>query len=428
MSSADITIVLGAQFGDEGKGKLVDILTESADVCARSAGGNNAGHTIVVNGVTYDFHLLPSGLVNPKTINLIGSGVVVHVPALFDELEALEKKGLNCDGRLFVSSRAHLVLNLHQFVDKLNETALGKGKVGTTHKGIGPTYSSKASRKGLRVDGLRLDRWTEFETRFRQLVAGFRQQYGSSLDPYDEEGELAQLKELAPRLQPMVVDAVSWMYAQTQQNKRILIEGANAVMLDIDYGTYPYVTSSNACLGGAFTGLAISPFSVKRIVGVAKAYLTRVGNGPFPTEQLNEIGEYLQVKGREFGVTTGRKRRCGWLDLVMLKHSVMVNHYTSLNFTKLDVLDELETIKVATAYKLPNGEVTESFPANTEDLDNIEPIYKELPGWRKVTSDFTTYDQLPAEAKSYIQYIEEYLGVKIESVGCGPARENIIYR
>lgn len=428
MSSANVTIVLGTQFGDEGKGKLVDILTESADVCARSAGGNNAGHTIVANGITYDFHLLPSGLVNPKTVNLIGTGVVVHVPSLFSELEALHAKGLNTDGRLFVSSRAHIVLDLHQFVDKLSEVALGKAKVGTTGKGIGPSYSTKAARTGLRIDQLKPETWANFEQHFGQLVANYRQQYGSLLDSYDEEGELKKLKALAPRVKPLVVDAVAWINEQTKQKKEILVEGANALMLDLDYGTYPYVTSSSASIGGAFTGLAISPFSIKKIVGVAKAYLSRVGNGPMPTEQLNEIGDYLQSKGREVGVTTGRKRRCGWLDLVMLKHSTLVNHYTSLNFTKLDVLDDLKEIKAAVAYRLPNGEVSEIFPTNTEDLDVIEPIYRTFPGWQKNTSVCTKYDELPVEAKEYIKFIEEFLGVKIESVGCGPSRENIIFR
>ncbi|KAG8766920.1 hypothetical protein FRC15_006011, partial [Serendipita sp. 397] len=343
-----VEVVLGTQWGDEGKGKLVDIISQGIDICARCAGGNNAGHTIVVpmgpNGekTMLDFHLLPCGLVNPTCVGLIGSGVVVHVPSFFAELEKLESKGLNCQGRLLLSDRAHLVFDFHQIVDGLKEVELGGKSIGTTKKGIGPAYSSKASRSGLRVHHLFDDTFAE---KFRKIVEGRFKRYGYF--EYDTEAEIERYKGLAARLKPYVVDAVSYMHASLQANKRILVEGANALMLDIDYGTYPFVTSSNTAIGGVCTGLAIPPKQIGRIIGVIKAYTTRVGGGPFPSEQLNEIGTTLQEVGHEYGTTTGRKRRCGWLDLVVLKYSTMINGYDVLNLTKLDVLDGLEEIKVA---------------------------------------------------------------------------------
>ncbi|KAF3921685.1 hypothetical protein ABW21_db0202340 [Orbilia brochopaga] len=429
MAEAGITVVLGTQWGDEGKGKLVDILCGKADVVARCQGGNNAGHTIIVNAIAYDFHLLPSGLVNPKCENLIGSGVVIHIPSFFAELESAHKKGLDSTNRVFVSSRAHIVLDLHQIVDGLQEVALGKANVGTTRKGIGPTYSSKAARSGLRVEELDLRKWEAFEKRFRGLVAEFKGRYGELLESYDEEAELSALKEFAPRIKAYVVDAVPWLNERQRANKRILVEGANALMLDLDYGTYPYVTSSNTGIGGVFTGLAISPFKIREIVGVVKAYTTRVGGGPFPTEQLNKIGQHLQLVGREIGVTTGRRRRCGWLDLVVLKHSMMVNHYTSLNLTKLDVLDDLPEIKVAVAYRrTDDGTQIDSFPPDLSVLKEIEPVYETLPGWKSCISDLTKYDDLPAEAKAYVEFVEQFVGARVGSVGVGPSRENMLFR
>ncbi|KAK6353299.1 phosphoribosylaminoimidazole carboxylase ade2 [Orbilia brochopaga] len=429
MAEAGITVVLGTQWGDEGKGKLVDILCGQADVVARCQGGNNAGHTIIVNNIAYDFHLLPSGLVNPKCENLIGSGVVIHIPSFFAELAAAHDKGLDSTNRIFISSRAHIVLDLHQIVDGLQEVALGKANVGTTRKGIGPTYSSKAARSGLRIEELDLRKWEAFEKRFRGLVAGFKVRYGELLEGYDEEAELSALKEFAPRIQPYVVDAVPWMDERQRANKRILVEGANALMLDLDYGTYPYVTSSNTGIGGVFTGLAISPFKIREIVGVVKAYTTRVGGGPFPTEQLNDIGEHLQTVGREVGVTTGRRRRCGWLDLVVLKHSMMVNHYTSLNLTKLDVLDDLPEIKVAVAYKrTDDGTRIDAFPADLSVLKEIEPVYETLPGWKSSIAGLTKWEELPAEAKGYVEFVERFVGARVGSVGVGPARENMLFR
>ena len=279
------TIVLGAQWGDEGKGKLVDVLCSTTQLCARCQGGNNAGHTIVANGVTYDFHILPSGLVNPQCVNLIGSGVVVHVPSFFSELASLQAKGLSTDGRIFISDRAHVVFDLHQLVDGLEEVELGKSNIGTTRKGIGPCYSTKASRSGVRMAEL-FDA-PLMERKLRTLADGYRKRFGALLDGYDVEEEITRFKEYRAKLQDYVVDAVPLVTSAQAQDTKILVEGANAIMLDLDYGTYPYVTSSNAGLGGVFTGLALNPFKVKDVIGVVKAYTTRVGGGPFPSEQLN---------------------------------------------------------------------------------------------------------------------------------------------
>ncbi|TGZ85636.1 Adenylosuccinate synthetase [Ascodesmis nigricans] len=416
------TVVLGSQWGDEGKGKLVDILCDQVDVCARSAGGNNAGHTIVVNGVSYDFHILPSGLVNPKCLNLIGTGCVVHIPSFFAELGAIQKKGLDSTGRIFISDRAHIVLDLHQLVDGLEEVELGSAHIGTTRKGIGPTYSTKASRSGIRV--CELFEWDQFEKKVRQLEFGFRKRFGDLL-VYDVEEELKRFKVYHETLREYVVDAVLFMASAFAANKRILVEGANALMLDIDYGTYPFVTSSNAGIGGVITGLAISPFKIKEIIGVVKAYTTRVGSGPFPTEQFNEVGEHLQTVGREFGVTTGRKRRCGWLDLMILKYSTAVNAYTSLNLTKLDILDGLKELQVAVAYEVDGKEI-DSFPADLNILAKCKPVYKTFKGWSEPTTKLTNYSELPQEAKDYIAFIEEFIGVKINYIGVGPGREHML--
>ncbi|GME80019.1 unnamed protein product [[Candida] boidinii] len=324
--------------------------------------------------------MLPSGLVNQKCQNLVGSGVVVHLPSFFEELENLEKKGLNCRDRLFLSSRAHLVFDFHQRVDKLREAELsGNNKaIGTTGKGIGPTYSTKASRSGIRVHHLvsdEPDSWKEFETRLRRLVDTRFKRYGEF--DCDIETELARYKELREKIKPFVVDSVEFMHNAIKSNKKILIEGANALMLDIDFGTYPYVTSSNTGIGGVLTGLGLPPKAINNIYGVVKAYTTRVGEGPFPTEQLNEDGEKLQTIGAEYGVTTGRKRRCGWLDLVVLKYSCLINGYTSLNITKLDVLDSFKEIKIGVSYSY-NGKKLTSFPEDLYKLGKVENYLKML--------------------------------------------------
>jgi len=422
-----VTVVLGAQWGDEGKGKLVDILSADFDICARCAGGNNAGHTIVVPvgpekvRTTFAFHLLPSGLVNPTCVGLIGSGVVIHVPSFFNELDALEQKGLNCSGRVFISDRAHLVFDFHQIVDGLKEVELGGSSIGTTKKGIGPAYSGKASRSGLRVHHL-FDHDT-FAQKFRKIVEGRFKRYGHF--EYDTEGEIERYKVLAQRLKPFVVDSVAYIHGALAARKKVLIEGANALMLDLDFGTYPYVTSSSTTIGGVCTGLGIPPKAIGHTVGVVKAYTTRVGGGPFPTEQLNHIGSHFQEVGKEYGTTTGRRRRCGWLDLIVMKHSCLINGYDSLNLTKLDVLDELEEIKVAVKYMIDDKEL-QYFPADLDVLAKVSVVYVTLPGWKTPISSITSSDDLPDNCKGYVGFIENFLGTPIEWIGVGPERESML--
>ncbi|KAI3642686.1 hypothetical protein MP228_012241 [Amoeboaphelidium protococcarum] len=435
-----VTVVLGSQWGDEGKGKLVDILAQKADVVARAQGGNNAGHTIVTeSGKKYDFHLIPSGLVSPSAINVIGNGVVVHIPSFFDELQKLIDGGISVQGRLYVSERAHLVFDFHQIVDGLKEVELGGKNIGTTKKGIGPAYSSKASRSGLRLHHLvrsyeqwrsgndtSIEAWkqTEFCVKFSTIVKNRWKRYGHF--EYDIDQELQRYQEYAERMLPFVCDTVYFMNQQiSQTDKTLLIEGANALMLDLDFGTYPFVTSSNACVGGVCTGLGISPHWVGDVIGVVKAYTTRVGGGPFATEQLNAVGEHLQNVGAEYGVTTGRKRRCGWLDMVVLKYSHMINHYTCINLTKLDVLDQLDEVKIGVAYK-HNGQLLQSFPSDLHVLDNIEVVYETLPGWKYDISKCRKFSELPKNAQDYVRRIETLLGVPVKWIGVGPSRDSMI--
>ncbi|ORZ31665.1 Adenylosuccinate synthetase, partial [Catenaria anguillulae PL171] len=343
----------------------------------------------------------------------------------FAELEKTEEKGVSCAGRLLVSSRAHLVFDVHQVVDGLREMERGGSTIGTTRKGIGPAYSSKASRSGLRIHHL-LNNFDSFASHLRTFIANRKKRYGDF--EYDVDAEIQRYREFAERLRPMVTDTVYYMNQSVLEGKRVLVEGANAAMLDIDFGTYPYVTSSNTTIGGVCTGLGLPPTRVNKVIGVVKAYTTRVGGGPFPTEQLNEVGEHLQTVGAEFGVTTGRKRRCGWLDLVVLRYSHLINGYTSINLTKLDVLDKLPEIKIGVTYRhKPSGKIVPSFPADLDYLGECEVEYETLPGWMTDISKCTSWEQLPANAQKYIRRIEELLGgVPVEWVGVGPGREALV--
>ncbi|EAW07284.1 adenylosuccinate synthase ADE12 [Aspergillus clavatus NRRL 1] len=421
-----ITIVLGSQWGDEGKGKITDMLSQEATLCCRAAGGHNAGHTIVHDNITYDFHILPSGLVSPKCVNLIGAGTVVHVPSFFKELASLEGKGLKGAGkRIFISDRAHVCFDLHSVVDGLEEARLGGRKVGTTGKGIGPCYSDKAARRGVRVGEI-MDE-AVFERKLRTLHAGYTARFGDL--EYDVEEEIGRFKEYRQRLVPYIVDQLAF-FKQYKDSPNTLVEGANALMLDLDHGTYPYVTSSSTGLGGAVQALSLNPASITSIIGVVKAYTTRVGSGPFPSEQLNEYGDKLQSVGREFGVTTGRRRRCGWFDLVLCRYSHAINHYTALNLTKLDVLDDFDEIKVGVAYVLPDGtRLTDTYPADAAVQENVKVEYVTLPGWKSNTMGVQKYEDLPANARAYIEYIERELGgVPVKWIGTGPARDHMICR
>uniref|UniRef100_A0A8C1YRU7 Adenylosuccinate synthetase n=1 Tax=Cyprinus carpio TaxID=7962 RepID=A0A8C1YRU7_CYPCA len=435
-----VTVVLGAQWGDEGKGKVVDLLAQDADMVCRCQGGNNAGHTVVVDSVEYDFHLLPSGIINPKVTAFIGNGVVIHLPGLFEEAEKNMRKGKGWESRLIISDRAHidelshcnvytllpLVFDFHQAVDGVQEQErqqqAGKN-LGTTKKGIGPVYSAKAARSGLRICDLLAD-FQEFSERFKHLASQYKSMYPSL--EIDVDGELEKLKTYIDRIKPMVRDGVFFMYeALHGPPKKILVEGANAALLDIDFGTYPFVTSSNCTVGGVCTGLGMPPQNVGEVYGVVKAYTTRVGIGAFPAEQNNEIGELLQSRGKEVGVTTGRKRRCGWLDLVLIKYAHMINGFTAIALTKLDILDVLPEIKVGVAYKV-DGEIIPHFPANQEVLQKVEVQYETLPGWKTDTSAARTFDELPENAQKYVCYIEDHLGVPVKWIGVGKSRESMI--
>jgi len=422
-----VKVVLGAQWGDEGKGKLVDLLAENADIVARCQGGNNAGHTVVVDGKSYDFHLLPSGMVWPNCVSVIGNGVVVHVPGLFEEIQKTEEKGLkdwkNC---LKISDRAHLVFDFHQAVDGMQETERQdcSTKLGTTKKGIGPTYSSKANRNGLRISDLIGD-FDQFSQKFSNLadchIARFK-----SLE-VNKEKELERYKNFAEEIRPLVIETVSFLHQNLKEGKHILVEGANAAMLDIDFGTYPYVTSSNCSIGGVCTGLGLPPKTIGDVYGVVKAYTTRVGDGPFPTEQLNEIGEFLQKHGHEFGVTTGRPRRCGWLDIPLLRYTSTVNGYSAIAVTKLDILDELDEIKIGVKY-MKEGKELNYFPSSIQAFDGVTVEYITVPGWRASIVECKTFDSLPENAKEYINKIEDFLHIPVGWIGVGQARDAVITR
>ncbi|KAI7805183.1 adenylosuccinate synthetase isozyme 2 isoform X1 [Triplophysa rosa] len=424
-----VTVVLGAQWGDEGKGKVVDLLAQDADIVCRCQGGNNAGHTVVVDSVEYDFHLLPSGIINPNVTAFIGNGVVIHLPGLFEEAEKNMRKGKGLEGwekRLIISDRAHIVFDFHQAVDGVQEQErqqqAGKN-LGTTKKGIGPVYSAKAARSGLRICDLLAD-FQEFSERFRNLASQYKSMYPSL--EIDVDGELEKLESYVDRIKPMVRDGVFFMYeALHGPPQKILVEGANAALLDIDFGTYPFVTSSNCTVGGVCTGLGMPPWNVGEVYGVVKAYTTRVGIGAFPTEQSNDVGELLQTRGKEVGVTTGRKRRCGWLDLVLVKYAQMINGFTALALTKLDILDVLQEIKVGVEYKV-DGEPIPHFPANQEVLQKVDVQYETLPGWNTDTSAARTFEELPDNARHYVLYIEKRLGVPVKWIGVGKSRESMI--
>lgn len=422
-----IDVVLGGQWGDEGKGKLVDILSQEYDVCARVAGGSNAGHTIVVEGKKYKFHLLPSGVLNKDAICVIGNGVVIHVPSFLNELDNLESMGVDYIGRVLVSDRAHMVFDFHQEVDGMSETKLGRNKIGTTKKGIGPAYASKISRNGIRIGDLQ--NWEYFEQRFRTLVSTTMQSHPGL--EVDVEEQLNYYKSIADRVNSMTVDTIQYTNEAFHSGKKILVEGANATMLDIDFGTYPYVTSSNPSVGSVLTGLGVSPNKLSGIYGTVKAYCTRVGEGPFPTELIpdgpNSIGYHLGTVGAEYGTTTGRQRRCGWLDIPQMKYSCLINGFTALNLTKLDVLTGLKEIKLGVAYKY-KGKYLKSMPACLKSLSEAEVEYETLPGWTEDISTCKKFEDLPENAQKYVLRVQELLGVPIRWIGVGPNRLDQIDR
>ncbi|CEM06454.1 unnamed protein product [Vitrella brassicaformis CCMP3155] len=420
-----VVAVLGAQWGDEGKGKLVDILARDAHVCARFNGGSNAGHTLHVEGKKYALHLLPCGLLYSGVKNLIGNGVVVHLKTLLEELEQLKDSDPQAITRLFISNRAQLLFDFHQTVDGLYEAEKTKdgNQIGTTKKGIGPCYSNKAARSGVRVGDLLY--WDTFVERYTRLLNEYKKRFSFE---HDAEEELARHKKYLETIKGQITDSVYFMKESLDRGEKVLVEGANATMLDIDFGTYPFVTSSSTVAGGICIGLGIPPTQIDCCIGVVKAYTTRVGSGPFPTELHDEIGKHLQEVGSEFGTTTGRRRRCGWLDMVMLRYSQCMNGFHSVNLTKLDVLTGIDQLKIAVAYKLPDGTVLPEgyFPAVLEELASVEVVYETMSGWTEDISQMTTFDQLPKAAQDYVVRIETLMKVPISWVGVGPDRLNTI--
>ena len=418
-----VTVVVGAQWGDEGKAKVIDLLARETSVVARYQGGHNAGHTVVVGTEKYALQLIPSGVLYDHVTPVIGNGVVVDMPTLFAEIDRLESRGISC-AKLKVSSQAHLIFPWHQSFDAISEGNLGENKIGTTLKGIGPAYADKARRVGIRVGAcVDLDSFAE-QVRQRALIEndGVIHAGGERLDV---EAIVEQFVVFAKRLQPYIADTIGLLHDAVEDGQDILLEGAQATFLDLDHGTYPFVTSSNPTAGGASVGSGLGPRLLDRIIGITKAYTTRVGSGPFPTETLGEIGEKLVDIGREFGTVTGRRRRTGWVDCVMLRHAVRVNSLTELALTKLDVLDTFDEVKVCTGYRI-DGELVHGYPDRSEVLAQVIPDYVTLPGWKTELRSCRSVDDLPAEAKAFITVVEQQSGVPIHIIGVGPERDDVL--
>lgn len=416
-------VVLGAQWGDEGKGKITDYLAEKADVVVRFQGGNNAGHTVEVGDKQYKLHLIPSGILYKEKLNIIANGVVVDPEALFKEIEYLEGLGENITpDRLIVSDRAQVIMPYHKVLDKLKEEARGKNDIGTTRKGIGPCYSDKVDRNGIRVCDLIKPEVlkTKLEEYLPTKNKAITKLYGGESLSLDEV--YAKYLDYGRRLKPYVEDTSVKIFDAIKANKKVLFEGAQGTLLDIDFGSYPYVTSSNTTAGGVCVGTGIGPTMINSAVGVVKAYTTRVGKGPFPTELNDKVGDWIREKGHEYGTTTGRSRRCGWLDLVILKTAARVSGLTSFAVTKMDTLAGLEKLEVCVGYKFED-KIIDYFPASLEDLAKCEPIYEEFDGWDDSIADSRTYEELPENAKIYLKKLEEFTGVRTSIVSVGPRRD-----
>lgn len=419
-------VVVGTQWGDEGKGKVVDLLGKHVDMVVRYQGGNNAGHTVVVNGKKTVLHLLPSGILNKDALCVIGPGVVLNPFVLFEEVEALEKEGLHCD-HLRISDRTQLLMPYHVRLDELIEARGGKYKVGTTKNGIGPCYSDKYSRIGIRVCDLQ--DWNVFEEKLKSTLeiknAEIEKVYGG--EPFDYDEMVAQFKALREKMLPMICDSVSLVNEALENDKVVLFEGAQANMLDINYGTYPFVTSSSPTSAGVLEGAGVPPQSLTRIIGIAKAYSTRVGEGPFVTELLGDEGEALRQKGFEFGATTGRPRRCGWLDLPVVKQAVRINGLTDIAMTKIDILTGYDKIPVCVGYEL-DGKQIDYVPASLEVYGRCKPIWKVFDGWTEDISQIRNYEDLPENCRKYVEFVEEYTKTSVSLVSVSPEREGNIIR
>jgi len=426
LKTVKTAVVVGAQWGDEGKGKIVDVLSERFKVVARYSGGHNAGHTVTIHGKKFILQLIPCGVLRPGCRGVIGNGVVLDPFAFMKEVDALRANGVSVDGNLFVSNRAHVILPYHRLIELAAENAPGRVKIGTTSRGIGPTYEDKMARSGLRVQDLLdkklLQKHIENACREKNTIA--HALFNS--EPLDADKIYAEYSAIADRVAPFVADTAVLLNQAIANGEPVMFEGAQGTMLDIDHGTYPFVTSSSATSGGAATGTGVPPTSIDTVIGVSKAYCTRVGEGPFPTESKDAVGEALRKKGNEFGAVTGRPRRTGWLDLPLLRYSNMINGTSWLVITKLDVLDEQAEIPVCTSYKT-EGKETQHIPAQVSGYEKIEPVYTRLAGWQTSTFGIHCYEQLPDKAKQYLQFVEKESGAKIAIISTGPDREQTIF-
>ncbi len=420
-----VQVIVGAQWGDEGKGKIVDLLSEKADIVARYQGGANAGHTVVIGGEKFVLHLIPSGILQPNTICVIGNGVVIDPAALLREIDLLVKKGIQVRGRLLISHRAHLVMPYHKLLDQSKEETESQKKIGTTGRGIGPAYVDKAHRMGIRLVDL-----LEAETLKEKIIQNLSEKnailsavYGKA--PLDAEAILQEYRRFDEQIDPYVTDVSRYLHQAINDGKNILCEGAQGALLDVDFGTYPFVTSSNPTSGGACTGLGIGPTKINQVLGVIKAYTTRVGMGPFPTEIHDGLGEQLRELGHEYGATTGRPRRCGWFDAVVANYAAQINGVEAWALTKLDVLDTFPEIKLCVAYRYRSKEL-KTFPAEIHILENCEPVYETFPGWQCSTANARRLDDLPRQAREYLRAIEQVTATPIRIVSVGSDREQTI--
>jgi adenylosuccinate synthase len=418
-------VVVGSQWGDEGKGKIVDWLSEQADIVVRFQGGHNAGHTLVIDGKVYKLKLLPSGIVRSNKVSVIGNGVVVDPWALLDEIKGIEKQGVKVtEENLVLAETASLILPFHQEMDEIREDLAGKGKIGTTRRGIGPAYEDKVGRRSIRVMDLKSE--SNLDKRLEVVLAhhnAIRKGLGKKL--FEKEKLIKDLLKIAPSILKFSQPVWRKMDQYRSESKKILFEGAQGILLDVDHGTYPYVTSSNTVAGAASTGTGVGPKAVNYVLGITKAYTTRVGEGPFPTELTDKIGESLGKRGKEFGTVTGRKRRCGWFDGVLVRQTVKMSGIDGIALTKLDVLDELEEINMCIEYDL-DGTKIDYLPAAAEDQARVKPIYKTFKGWKSSTQGIRNYDELPQEAKVYLSELEDFIGTKISSISTSPERDDTI--
>ncbi len=419
------TVVVGAQWGDEGKGKVVDFLAKDADIIARYQGGDNAGHTVVVGKEKYVLHLIPSGILHPDKKCVIGNGVVLSPRVLFQEIDNLRQRGIHIGDNLAISDRAHLIMPYHLLMESIDEDKRGKKKIGTTKRGIGPAYMDKVGRSGIRVGDL-----LNFEV-FEEKLRFNLEEKAKILDKTQEWVESAkaetteEYRDYAERIEPFVTDTSLMLNEAIKSGKSILFESAQGTLLDVDLGTYPFGTSSNPTAGGVCAGLGIGPTMIHKVIGVVKAYVTRVGAGPFPTELPPDMNEQIRQKGEEFGATTGRPRQCGWFDAVAARYAVRVNNFTSIAITKLDILDELESIKLCVGYRY-NGKTITEFPGQIHILENCEPVYESMEGWLTDTSELREYQDLPEKARKYVERISQLMETKVELVAVGPERDRIM--